>query len=227
MTPYRHSAFDPRRTDVEVLLIPARPLTPAHWMWHWAQRNRHCRIVELGMWDEPHRNTWVNKLNLAIGRSERPVVLVTEDVAALALAWWVEYERVGSQNPVVGAFVVNPPDVDRPGLDPRVARFGAIPRQEMPFRTFVVAHALGDNYYQRAIMRLTRDWGACPVCDFAQGPWPRGWAMLQSVLGLSLDEPENAIVRPRPVREAPLRPVHARTRGRAGLPNPLAHVVWC
>lgn len=170
-----------------ILLVPGAPLPGSHWMNRWASWSEHCRIVELGLWDEPHRNTWVNKLNLAVRRADRPVVIVTDGIAALALAWWVEFEGLGQQgqdeSPVLGAVIVDPPNVDLPGADRRLARFGACPRQPLPFTSFMVSDLDGSLVHQRALMRLAKDWGSCPVCDDTHGDWASGWMLLQSVLG--------------------------------------------
>lgn len=239
MAQFREQFPVPGDPHAEVLLVPSRPLAASHWMAVWAQRHACCRIIELGLWDEPHRNTWVNRLNLAVRRVDRPVIVVTDDIAALALAWWVDYEGEGLRDAVLGAFIVNPPDLDRPGRDPRLARFGAVPRTEMPFRTFLVSHVLGDNCYQRATMRLARDWGARPVCDAPMGEWARGWAMLQAVLHVRLSDRET-------VRPLPLPAPHSATdkprqrvgdgprhgsRGPVPAQGPtaqgLSSIVWC
>ncbi|EJU13574.1 hypothetical protein LH128_08149 [Sphingomonas sp. LH128] len=180
----------PERETPLILLVPGTPLTPKHWMSRWAQWSEHCRVVELGLWDEPHRNTWVNKLNLAIRRADRPVVIVTDDIAALALAWWVEFEVAGAESPVIGALIVDAPNVDLPGADPRLAAFGACPRQPLPFTSFLVADL--DGSAQRSMLRLANDWGACPIADEPRGDWGEGWVLLQSIvgaLGVELAEP--------------------------------------
>ncbi|AXB76105.1 alpha/beta hydrolase [Novosphingobium sp. P6W] len=168
-----------------ILLVPGTPLAAGHWMNRWTRLSEHCRVVELGLWDEPHRNTWVNKLNLAVRRADRPVVIVTDDIAALALSWWVEFEALEQDNPVLGAVIVNPPNVDLPGADPRLGRFGACPRQPLPFTSFLVSDLEGSAVHQRSLMRLAKDWGSCPVCDDTRGDWAQGWMLIQSVLGLS------------------------------------------
>ncbi|HUD27414.1 MAG TPA: alpha/beta hydrolase [Novosphingobium sp.] len=173
-----------------VLLVPGTPLTAGHWMNRWAQWSEHSEVVELGLWDEPHRNTWVNKLNLAIRRADRPVVVVTDDIAALALAWWVEFEGVGPENPVLGAVMVGVPNVDLPGADPRLASFGACPRQGLPFPAFVVTDLDADVAGQRAAVRLAQDWGASPVSDDTRGDWAQGWLLVQEILGI---EPTGAL----------------------------------
>lgn len=182
MTTYRY----PQSQDQAplILLVPGTPIVEGHWMNRWLAWSEHCHIVELGLWEEPHRNTWVNKLNLVIRRADRPVIVVTDDIAALALAWWVEFEIAQQESPVVGALIVNPPNVDLPGVDSRLARFGAIPRQELPFTSFLVSDLEGSVAHQRALMRLAQDWGSCPVCDETHGDWASGWMLLQSVFGL-------------------------------------------
>jgi predicted alpha/beta hydrolase family esterase len=174
----------PYDTKPLILLVPGTPLAPGHWMNRWTQWSEHCRVVELGLWDEPHRNTWVNKLNLAIRRADRPVIIVTDDIAALALAWWVEFESAGADSPVEGALIVNPPNVDLPGADPRLARFGACPRQPLPFAAFVVSDLDAPVAHQRAGTRLAVDWGASPVSDDLRGDWAQGWTLIQTLLGL-------------------------------------------
>ena len=52
------------------------------------------------MWDDPHRNTWVNQLNLAIHKAGRPVILVAHSLACHVVSWWAEYERPGPDGPV-------------------------------------------------------------------------------------------------------------------------------
>lgn len=172
-----------RDTAPLILLVPGTALEPGHWMKRWSRWSEHCHLLELGLWDEPHRNTWVNKLNLAIRKANRPVVVITDDIAALALAWWVEFEAAAGDLPVLGALVVNPPNVDLPGADPRLARFGACPRGTLPFPTFAVADLETSASYQRAVIRLAQDWGAAPISDVTRGEWAQGWVLLQSVLG--------------------------------------------
>lgn len=193
--PYRYPA--PCDHTPLILLVPGTQLEPRHWMHRWAGWSEHCRIVELGLWDEPNRNTWVNKLNLAIRRADRPVVVVTDDIAALALAWWVEFESIGAagaigggeDSPVIGAIAVNPPNVDLPGADPRLDRFGACPRQRLPFTTFLVGDVDSPVTCQRALMRLAADWGAAPVSEDTRGPFKEGWLLLESILGAAPSGP--------------------------------------
>lgn len=152
--------------DPLILLVPGdRSPGPRHWQSLWEAQCSDCRRVDLGMWDEPHRNTWVNKLNIAIHQADRPVILVAHGLGCLAVAWWAEYEQPSYANPVVGALFAAPPDVDRPGSDPRLAHFGACPRKPLPFPGFLTANR-GDTFCSlRTAQRLASDWG----CRFVFG----------------------------------------------------------
>lgn len=178
--------------DPVILLVPGiHNSGPDHWQTVWEGKRTDAHRVDLGMWDNPHRNTWVNKLNLAILRAERPVVLVAHSLGCLAVAWWAEYERPSYADPVAGALLVAPPDVDRPGLDPRLARFGACPRQPLPFPGFLIA-SHDDPYCNfRTSRGLARDWqlrfadaGAIGHinADSRLEDWPFGERLLKQLL---------------------------------------------
>jgi hypothetical protein len=148
--------------DPLILTVPGLNNSDArHWQSRWEAKIPDCERVDLGMWDDPHRNTWVNKLNLAIHNARRPVILVAHSLGCLAVAWWAEYEKPAYGNPVVGALLVAPPDVEKPGVDPRLARFAPVPRQPLPFPAFLAASE-NDPYCQLRVARgLATDWSAC------------------------------------------------------------------
>ena len=172
MSPNRHL-----ETHVQVplvLLVPGSEHGAAY-MSHWERTRTDARQLQLGMWDAPHRNTWVNKLNLAIRRADRPVVLVTEGIACLAAAWWAEYEQADAEGAVIGALLVLPPDVDRPGADPRLAGFGACPRSPLPFPSYLVAGPDNTPALRHSLTQLARDWAADFVSDeIGADDWPQG-----------------------------------------------------
>jgi predicted alpha/beta hydrolase family esterase len=175
-----------------ILIIPGlNDSGPDHWQTLWERRYPNALRVDLGMWDDPHRNTWVNKLNLAIHRAGRPVVLVAHSLGCLTVAWWAEYERPGPDRAIIGALLVAPPDVDRPGLDPRLARFSSCPRQPLPFRSTLVASRNDPFCPSRTAITLARDWGSRFAdageaghinADSGHGSWPEGERLLAQLL---------------------------------------------
>ena len=158
MTILNHDARDPL-----ILLVPGlNDSGPGHWQTHWERELPNCARVDLGSWDDPHRNSWVNRLNLAIHNAARPVILVAHSLGCHAVAWWTEYEQPGADGKVLGALLVAPPDVERPDaegqLDGRLARFAPVMRTAFPFPS-IVAASRDDPYigFDRA-RRLARIW---------------------------------------------------------------------
>lgn len=178
--------------DPQILIVPGlNNSNDRHWQSLWEDDLPDSQRVDLGMWEDPHRNTWVNKLNLAIYRAGRPVVLVAHSLGCLAVAWWAAYERPAFGNPIVGALLVAPPDVDKPGVDPRLARFSACPREPLPFSSFLVASRNDPYCPQRTARMLAKDWDVRFVdagdvghinADSEIGDWPFGRVLLDQLL---------------------------------------------
>lgn len=133
---------------------------PAHWQTLWEQQRGDCRRVELGMWDKPHRNTWVNKLNLAIRNANRPVVLAAHSLGCIAVAWWAHFEGREAASRVTGALLVAPPDVDFFPLDPRLETFAPTPGHELPFPSILVGSRNDPYMGFRTAQRLAKTWGS-------------------------------------------------------------------
>jgi len=101
---------DALATEHPVQTTPDAPLmllVPGHddarsraWAAAWQRRFPDALPVDLGHWDRPHRNSWVNRINLAVHQAARPVVIVAEGLGCAVVAWWAAYEV-----PVAGARV--------------------------------------------------------------------------------------------------------------------------
>jgi uncharacterized protein len=209
--------LEPDRLDWAplILLVPGiHNSGPEHWQSRWEAQRGDCRRAELGMWDDPHRNTWVNQLNLAIHHAGRPVLLVAHSLGCLAVVWWAEMEK---------------PDVGRPGVDPRLARF-ALPGEprRLPFPSILVAseddpycdlgaaHSLAE-----ALGSRIENVGAVGHINAASGlgDWPRGQRLLAELLRdhrsqrrLAFRAPETEAQRSMPLAAAFHR-YHLRKRG--------------
>lgn len=189
-----HLELDQRRLadDPLVLVVPGLGNSgPDHWQTRWEAQIPDCERVDLGVWDDPHRNTWVNKINLAVHRAGRPVILVAHSLGCHAVAWWAEYERPAYGNPVVGALLVAPPDVEREGVDARLARFAPPPRSALPFPAFLAASE-NDHYCSLRVARgLATDWRATFAyagsighinAESGIGDWPFGQLLLAQLV---------------------------------------------
>lgn len=144
-----------------VLVVPGLNNSgPGHWQTLWENQRSDCQRVHLGMWDKPHRNTWVNQLNLAIRQADRPVILAAHSLGCLAVAWWAQLERPGPDSPVRAALLVAPPEVDQRPHDARVATFAPTPRSPLPFPTILVGSHNDPYMSLRAARRLAAQWGS-------------------------------------------------------------------
>lgn len=192
--------FEHKSTTPEPLILTVPGLSnsgPNHWQTAWEQERDDCQRVELGMWDNPHRNTWVNQLNFAIALADRPVVLVAHSLGCLTVAWWALLEAPRSADTVIGALLVAPCEVDHGPVDPRLTKFAPLPQRELPFPSVLVA-SRDDPYmaYGRAV-KLARTWGSWLVdagheghinADSGLGSWPFGKSLLGKLLRGGLDE---------------------------------------
>jgi len=84
---------------------------PSHWQTLWEEAHHGCLRVNLGHWDRPHRNSWINQLNLALRSVEGPVLLAAHSLGCHAVAAWAQMEPEAAQL-VAGALLVAPPEVD-------------------------------------------------------------------------------------------------------------------
>ena len=145
---------------------------PTHWQSIWQRERADCERVELGMWDEPHRNVWVNQLNAAIRAAARPVVLVAHSLGCHAVAWWNALERPNSDvsdvgDKVLGALLVAPPAVEGRLADDRLASFAPLVRERLRFPS-ILAASRDDPFAEFGQSRkMARLWGS----RFADAGW--------------------------------------------------------
>lgn len=144
-----------------ILLIPGLDGSgPGHWQRRWADEMENAQMVDLGLWEKPHRNTWINRLNLAVQRAGRPVVLVAHSLGCLLTAWWAKFEQPGWSSPVIGALLVAPPEVDFFPRDDRLNGFAPTPADALPFPSILVA-SRNDPWIGFPTARLlARQWGS-------------------------------------------------------------------
>lgn len=180
---------------------------PSHWQTLWEQSRPDTSRVELGMWNTPHRNAWVTKLDQAIRNAQAPVVLAAHSLGCLAVAWWAELTNQPFGYPVVGALLVAPADVERNDA-PELAAFRPTPRKALPFPSILVASTDDPWISIDRARALSRDWGSHFVDAGPQGHlnaasgigwWEEGQVLLDRVLDASSDR---GGARPRSASEA-------------------------
>ncbi|MFT3964492.1 MAG: alpha/beta hydrolase [Sphingobium sp.] len=178
-----------------VLTVPGLDNSGAgHWQTIWERERTDCERVELGMWSRPHRNSWVTALNSSIRQAGRPVVLAAHSLGCLAVAWWAALEAQPYGNPVAGALLVAPPDVDAAGPDMRIAGFGPAPKIILPFPSVVIASSNDPYIDVSRAHSLAKFWGSHFVdigeaghinAEAGLGDWIQGQEWLERLLGLA------------------------------------------
>src|SRR3546814_9151321 len=98
---------------------------PSHWQSLWEGKRDDCFRVDLGMWERPHRNTWLNKLNAAIGAASDPVILIAHSLGCHAVAWWSRFAGPEDKCKVAGALLVAPPSVENLSSDRKSTRLNS------------------------------------------------------------------------------------------------------
>ncbi|MFZ5795622.1 MAG: RBBP9/YdeN family alpha/beta hydrolase [Sphingomonas sp.] len=189
------SNFDP--VQPTILTVPGLGGSgPSHWQTLWEQARPDTIRVELGMWNTPHRNAWVTKLDQAIRSAQAPVVLAAHSLGCLAVAWWAELTRQPYGWPVAGALLVAPADVDRPDAQAELAAFGPTPVSPLPFPSIVVASRDDPWITIERAHSLAVGWGSHFVDAGAQGHlnaasgigwWEEGQELLHRVIGAAAD----------------------------------------
>lgn len=167
---------------------------PSHWQTLWESSRPDTERVELGMWSNPRRNTWVTKLDQAVRGARAPVILVAHSLGCLAVAWWAQLSGQPYGWPVAGALLVAPADVDRPDTRPELKDFGPSPRMTLPFPSIVVASSDDAWVSLQHARDLASYWGshfvdAGPIGHINAasgiGWWDEGQALLDRVIKAS------------------------------------------
>jgi predicted alpha/beta hydrolase family esterase len=184
-------SFRPHGAPV-VLTVPGIDNSgPGHWQSIWESQRNDTRRVDLGMWNKPHRNSWVTRLGQAIRGSATPIVLCAHSLGCLAVAWWAALEGQAFGRPVAGALLVAPPDCDHLANTDRLAGFGPGPKMMLPFPSLLVA-SRDDPFASFEWSRsLAHYWGSELVdagslghinAASGLGDWPEGKAMLNRLV---------------------------------------------
>lgn len=165
---------------------------PAHWQSLWLTRLPQASMLALETFETPKRQEWVGALSREILARPEPVIIVAHSLGCLAAS----HLSPQAAAQIRGALLVAPIDPDKKAL---FSDFGPVPAHRLPYRSIVVASTNDSCCSVRLAAAYARAWasefvrvpsaGHLNVAS-GHGPWPLGWALLQSLLEpVSLDSP--------------------------------------
>lgn len=165
--------------EADILIVPGHGGSgPDHWQSRWQAKLSTARRVEQADWESPGPEAWSAALVAAVNLATKPVVLVAHSLGVPTVLRALPKFRA----PVAGAFLVAPPDVDRPA-PPWLAAFGPYPRDPLPFSSVTVG-SRNDPYCAFEVAEdVAAAWGSMFVdageaghinLEAGYGPWPEG-----------------------------------------------------
>jgi uncharacterized protein len=181
----RHDGRHPR-----ILTLPGyMDSGPTHWQSRWEASSTSFRRVTQRDWHRPVLGAWVGALDRALRSSSDPVVLVAHSLGCATAAHWLGSRD--DRSPVVGALLVAPADVDRPGWPVDITSFQPMPTAHLGIESTVVASHDDPWVAIERARSLARTWGSRFVdlghaghLDSASdvGTWPRGRRTLEALI---------------------------------------------
>lgn len=164
---------------------------PSHWQTLWERSRPDTIRADLGMWNTPHRNSWVTRLDQAVRGAQAPVILVGHSLGCIAIAWWASLSPQPYGWPVAGALLVAPADVNRDDAPEEIRGFAPAPSQPLPFPSIVVGSTDDPWITADRAHSLAVDWGSHFI-DLGEvghvnaasglGAWYEGQELLERVI---------------------------------------------
>ena len=171
-----------------VLMLPGWTNSgPEHWQTIWERQNPGYRRVHQADWDLPIRADWIETLASAVEDAPAPVILVAHSLGCLAAVGLAADGSPAAVARVAGAFLVAPPDIERPAAAEPLQAWRPIPMARLPFASLLIASQNDDYAEPSRSAEFAAAWGSTFVdlgraghinATAGYGPWPQGHAML-------------------------------------------------
>lgn len=130
------------------------------------------------------RNLWAARMDDAILRAEKPVLLVASGASCFATAWWARLSPASYVSRVAGALLFNPLGNDDTA---DVAEKFASPETKLPFPTAIVGRITKQHELEARLAALADDWGSGTLSIMPRGRttlgrqnWRRAHALLMN-----------------------------------------------
>ncbi len=172
-------------TAPRIIIVPGwRNSSPEHWQSLWARTLPNVERVEQDDWLTPKREDWVRTLEALILSRPEPVIVVAHSLGCITTT------HLGAEAAarIRSALLVAPADPERRA---HLADFAPVPYQLLPYRSVLVASSNDPYCPIRLAGAYARAWGSEFVrlqnaghinVESGYGPWPLGFALLQSLI---------------------------------------------
>ena len=176
--------------DADILILPGLfGGSDDYWYSRWAEKLPTARRIEQDDWDMPDLKDWVSRLVEDVDAATRPVVLVGHSLGVMTI---VHAAPKLAEGKVRAAFLVAPPDLEA-NLEtvPQGESFLPVPREPLPFPSFVIASRTDPYAGYEFADDLTAAWGSAIFdagdaghvnADSGHGPWPEGLMMFARLM---------------------------------------------
>ncbi|TPE60169.1 alpha/beta hydrolase [Sandaracinobacter neustonicus] len=160
---------------------------PGHWQSRWEQLYPWFSRVDLGLWDTPDRQLWVQRIDQTVRAARQPVILVGHSLGCIAIGWWAALAGIAARDSVAGALLVAPADADSALAGPPLRQFAPVPAGPLPFPSILVASRNDPHASFERSARFARSWGSHLVdaghaghinADSGLGDWPLGISLI-------------------------------------------------
>lgn len=177
---------------VSVLMLPGWTNSgPGHWQSLWEKEHPEYKRVEQSDWEAPDRADWLRTIEQTICDSPSPVMLVCHSLGCTAAVAWAEHADPVVVRRVAGAFLVAPPDVERPAAPEVLLSWRPNPLNRLLFPSVLIASRNDDSCSFLQSRKLAAAWGSSFVdigdaghihTAAGYGPWPEGKRMLNDFI---------------------------------------------
>ncbi|WP_412057898.1 RBBP9/YdeN family alpha/beta hydrolase [Bartonella sp. DGB2] len=192
-----------KANQLDILIIPGYQGSDAdHWQSRWQAKLSTAKRVEQADWDKPQRDIWVKTLQQTIQSAHRPILLIGHSLGVATIIHMLAKQFESASSSVAnsfskvpnikGLFLVAPPDLDNPLLEPTLLRnFGAYPRQRLAVPSVLIASQNDPYCTFKAAQNLGKAWGSLVLdagesghinSESGHGPWPEGLLILSQFL---------------------------------------------
>ncbi|MEI9850816.1 MAG: alpha/beta hydrolase [Sphingomonas sp.] len=130
------------------------------------------------------RNLWAARLDEAVLRADKPVLLVASGESCFATAWWARLSPSSYVSRVRGALLFTPLRRNA-SIESGASRQFASPRVALPFPSAIVSAKPSRGALDRRILALAENWGSGLLeagADALDSPDAGAWHQAQSAV---------------------------------------------